>query len=146
MFIGGGSSGTAGGIKVGTLGIVIAAVLAELRGEDQVVVAHRGIPASVLRSAMAIILLSFLAVGFATLSIVAFERFSLQQVLFETISAFGTVGLTMGITPHLRPASLIVLMLLMYLGRVGTISVATALAVRSRHRHYRLPEEQIIVG
>lgn len=146
MFIGGGSAGTAGGVKVGTVGIIIATVLAELRGEDQVVVAHRGIPASVQRSAMAIILLGFVVVGIATLAIVRLEQFTFQLVLFETISAFGTVGLSMGITPYLRPASLIVLMLLMYLGRVGTISVATALAVRARHRHYRLPEEQIIVG
>lgn len=146
MFIGGGSAGTAGGVKVGTVGIVIATVVAELRAEDQVVVAHRGVPTVVQRSAMAIILLGFVAVGLSTLIIVGIERFTLQQVLFETISAFGTVGLTTGITPHLRPESLVVLMLLMYVGRVGTISVATALAVRARHRHYRLPEEQPIVG
>ncbi len=146
MFIGGGSAGTAGGVKVGTIGIVIATVLAELRGEDQVVVAHRSVPTMVQRSALAIVLLGMLAVGLGTALIVAFERFSLQQVLFETISAFGTVGQTTGITPHLRPESLVVLMVLMYVGRVGTISVATALAVRARHRHYRLPEEQPIVG
>lgn len=146
MFIGGGSAGTAGGIKVGTLGIVIAAVAAEIRGEDQVVVAHRAIPSAVQRSALTVILLGGVAVGVGTLLIMAVERFTLQQVLFETISAFGTVGLTTGITANLQPTSLIVLMMLMYLGRVGTISVATALAVRSRHRHYRLPEEQPIVG
>lgn len=146
MFIGGGSAGTAGGVKVGTIGIVIATVVAELRGEDQVVVAHRGIPTVVQRSAMAIILLGFVAVGLSTLVIVGLERFTFQQVLFETISAFGTVGLTTGITPHLGPGSLVVLMLLMYVGRVGTISVATALAVRARHRHFRLPEEHPIVG
>lgn len=146
MFVGGGSAGTAGGIKVGTLGIVIAAVAAEMRGEEQVVVAHRAIPQVVQRSALAVILLGVLAVGLGTLLIVGAERFPLQQVLFETISAFGTVGLSTGITPHLQTQSLIVLMLLMYLGRVGTISVATALVIRSRHRHYRLPEEQPIVG
>lgn len=146
MFIGGGSAGTAGGIKVGTVGIVIAAVIAELRGEDQVIVSHRAIPTAVLRSAMAVILLGLLAVGLGTILIVGLEAFSLQQVLFETVSAFGTVGLSTGITASLRPESLGVLMLLMYMGRVGTISVATALAVRARHRHYRLPEEHPIVG
>ena len=146
MFIGGGSAGTAGGIKVGTLGIVFAAVAAEIRGEAQVVVAHRAIPTLVQRSALAVILLGALAVGLGTVAIMAAERFTLQQVLFETISAFGTVGLTTGITGRLQPVSLIVLMLLMYLGRVGTISVATALAIQSRHRQYRLPEEQPIVG
>lgn len=146
MFIGGGSAGTAGGVKVGTVGIVIATVVAEMRGEDQVVVAHRAIPNMVQRSAMAIILLGGVAVSLATLLIVVDERFTLQEVLFETISAFGTVGLSTGITPLLSPESLVVLMVLMYVGRVGTISVGTALAVRARHRRYRLPEEQPIVG
>ncbi len=146
MFIGGGSAGTAGGVKVGTVGIVIATVVAEMRGEDQVVIAHRAIPTAVQRSAMAIILLGVVAVGVATLLIVVDTRFTLQEVLFETISAFGTVGLSTGITAQLRPESLVVLMILMYVGRVGTISVGTALAVRARHRRYRLPEEQPIVG
>ena len=146
MFIGGGSAGTAGGIKVGTVGIILATVAAELRGEQQVVVAHRAIPTSVQRSALAVVALGLAAVALATTFIVADERFTLQQVLFETISAFGTVGLSTGITPHLHSESLVVLMLLMYLGRVGTISVATALALRARRRHYRLPEEQAIVG
>lgn len=146
MFIGGGSAGTAGGVKVGTVGIVIATIVAEMRGEDQVVIAHRSIPNVLQRSAMAIIFLGGVAVVLASLFIVVDERFTLQEVLFETISAFGTVGLSTGITPHLRPESLVVLMVLMYVGRVGTISVGTALAVRARHRRYRLPEEQPIVG
>jgi trk system potassium uptake protein len=133
-------------VKVGTVGIIIATVVADLRGEEQVIVAHRGIPSHIQRSATAVILLGGVVVGLATLFIVAGERFTLQQVLFETISAFGTVGLSTGITASLRTESLIVLMLLMYIGRVGTIAVATALAVQARHRHYRLPDEQPIVG
>jgi len=146
MFIGGGSAGTAGGIKVGTVGIILATVAAELRGENQVVVAHRAIPAAVQRSALAVVMMAVVTVALATAFILVDDRFTLQQVLFETISAFGTVGLSTGITPHLRPESLVVLMLLMYLGRVGTISAATALAVRARHRHYTLPEEHPLVG
>lgn len=146
MFIGGGSAGTAGGVKVGTIGIIIATVAAELRGETQVVVAHRALPTQVQRSALTVVILGIATVALATAFIIADDRFSLQQVLFETLSAFGTVGLTTGITAQLRPESQVVLMLLMYLGRVGTISAATALAVRGRHRRYRLPEEQPIVG
>ena len=145
MFIGGGSAGTAGGVKVGSIGIVMAVVIAELRGENQVVVSHRAIPDSVVRSALTVIVLGAAVVVVGTI-LLAEDRFNLQQVLFEAVSAFGTVGLSTGITPHLRPESLTVLMVLMYLGRVGTISVATALAVRARHRHYQLPEEQPIVG
>jgi Trk-type K+ transport system membrane component len=145
MFIGGGSAGTAGGVKVGTVGIVLAVVVAELRGENQVVVAHRAIPAGIVRSALTVITLGAITVLAGTI-LLAEDRFSLQQVLFEAVSAFGTVGLSTGITPQLRSESLVVLMVLMYLGRVGTISFATALAVRARHRHYLLPEEQPIVG
>lgn len=146
MFIGGGSAGTAGGIKVGTIGIILATVMAELRGEEQVIVAHRALPTAVQRAALTVLTLGIGTVTSATAVIVALEQFSLQQVLFETVSAFGTVGLSMGITADLHPASLVVLMLLMYLGRVGTVSAATALAVRARHRRYLLPEEQPIVG
>ena len=146
MFVGGGSAGTAGGIKIGTIGIILATVVAELRGENQVVVGHRAIPASVQRAALAVVMLGSVVVAVATLFIVVDDRFTLQQVLFETISAFGTVGVSTGITPHLRPESLVVLMLLMDLGRVGTVSVAAALALRTHHRHYVLPEEQPIVG
>lgn len=146
MFIGGGSAGTAGGIKVGTIGILLATVLAELRSEPQVVVAHRAIPASIQRSAMTIIFLGLTVVGLGAFAIQSLEGLGMKPVLFEAISAFGTVGLSTGITPQLKPESLVILMMLMYMGRVGTISVATALAVRARHRHYRLPEEQPVVG
>ena len=145
MFIGGGSAGTAGGVKVGTVGIVIAVVIAELRGENQVVVSRRAIPAAVVRSALTVIALGATAVLLGTI-LLAEDRFSLQQVLFEAVSAFGTVGLSTGITSQLRPESLVVLMVLMYVGRVGTISFATALAIRARHRQYLLPEENPVVG
>ncbi|MCW5950870.1 MAG: TrkH family potassium uptake protein [Propionibacteriaceae bacterium] len=145
MFIGGGSAGTAGGVKIGTVGIVIAVVIAELRGETQVVVSQRAVPSAIVRSALTVIALGATVVLVGTI-LLAEDRFSLQQVLFEAFSAFGTVGLSTGITPHLRPESLVVLMVLMYLGRVGTISFATALALRARRRHYLLPEEQPIVG
>ena len=95
---------------------------------------------------MVVIVLGLVLVTISAFVIDGIEGIGLQPVLFEAISAFGTVGLSTGITPHLRPESLTILMMLMYLGRVGTISVATALAVRSRRRHYRLPEEQPVVG
>lgn len=146
MFIGGGSAGTAGGIKIGTLGIIVATVLAEIRGERQVVVAHRAISAGVQRSALTMVVLSSVAVATATVVMLVVEHFTLQELLFEAISAFGTVGLSMGITAKLRPPSLVALMMLMYLGRVGIVSAATAFAVNAHHRRFVLPEEQVIVG
>ena len=72
--------------------------------------------------------------------------YALDVVLFESISAFATVGLSTGITPDLPPIAELTLMVLMFVGRVGTITVATALAYKSRHHHYHLPEERPIVG
>ncbi len=146
MFIGGGSASTAGGIKVGTFVIVMSVVAAEIRGERQAVVGRRAIAISSQRSAVAVVVLALIAVVIGTTVILADTQFSLQSVLFESISAFGTVGLSTGITPQLGPVSQITLMVLMYTGRVGTVSVAAAFALRQRHRRYRLPEEQPIVG
>lgn len=146
MFIGGGSAGTAGGIKVGTFFILFAAIRAEIAGETQTTLAHRSIAHETLRQALTVVLLGVTAVGVAAAILLFDTRFTLSEVLFECISAFGTVGLTMNLTARLPPESLIVLMVLMFLGRVGTISVAAALAKRHKHRRYRLPEERPLVG
>jgi Trk-type K+ transport system membrane component len=69
-----------------------------------------------------------------------------DAVVFETISAFATAGLTTGVTSSLPESGELVVMLLMFVGRVGTITVATGLALKTRHRHYQLPEERPIVG
>ena len=81
-----------------------------------------------------------------TVVLVAVTGLPLDKVAFEAVSAFGTVGLSTGITPHLEPAAQLVLMLLMFIGRVGTITVASALALRHRERRYRYPTERAIVG
>ncbi|MFV0452586.1 MAG: TrkH family potassium uptake protein [Propioniciclava sp.] len=146
MFIGGGSAGTAGGIKVGTFVILFAAIRAEIVGEPQTVMAHRGIPFETIRQALTVVLLGFAAVSVAAALVLFDTRFTLSEVLFECISAFGTVGLSLGITADLPAESLVILMTLMFLGRVGTISVAAALSLNQRHRRYRLPEERPIVG
>ncbi len=146
MFIGGGSAGTAGGIKVGTAVLLFAVIVAEIRGEPQTVIAHRAIPVSTQRQALSVALLSVGAIAAGTIIIEVMEPHSLTAVAFETISAFATVGATMGITSTLGAGSQLVLMGLMFLGRVGTISVASALMLNRKHRRFRLPEETPIVG
>ncbi|MFV0428562.1 MAG: TrkH family potassium uptake protein [Arachnia sp.] len=146
MMVGGGSVGTAGGLKVSTVAIVVAMVLAEVRGEDQAIVGGRAIPAAVQRTAAAVLLLAIAVVFLSALFIVDDSEFTLQAALFEAISAFATVGLSMGITGLLPPESKAVLMMLMFLGRVGIVTVATAFALRQRHRRYSLPEEAPLVG
>jgi trk system potassium uptake protein TrkH len=146
MFIGGGSAGTAGGIKVTTFGLLAFVIWAELRGENRVNVGHRSLPASTQRQALTIALLSVGLVAFSTYVLLALTPHSLDRVLFEAISAFGTVGLSTGITPDLTPAGHVLIIVLMFVGRLGPITLGTALALRERVRRYELPEERPIVG
>jgi trk system potassium uptake protein len=146
MLIGGGSAGTAGGIKVTTFFLLAFVVLAEVRGQSDVTIARRRICPSVIRQALSVVLLAVAAIGTSTLAILAMTEFSLEKVLFETVSAFATVGITTGITAAMPPGAQLILIGLMYLGRVGTITVAAALALRPHHAPFRYPEERPIVG
>ena len=146
MFIGGGSAGTAGGIKITTFFLLGFIVWAEVRGRADVNVAGRRISRKTQREALAVVLLSTMLVAVATLILLSITDFPLERVLFETVSAFATVGLSTGITGSLPPEGQLVIVLLMFIGRVGTITFATALALSDRQTSYRYPEERPIVG
>ncbi|MGH3508454.1 MAG: TrkH family potassium uptake protein [Nocardioidaceae bacterium] len=146
MFIGGGSAGTAGGIKVGTFFLLGFVIWSEIRGEPDVNIAHRAISSPTVRQALTVALLGVGVVTAGTMVLLMLTDFTVQVVFFESISAFATVGLTTGITSSMPWSAELVLMVLMFVGRVGTITVATGLALQTRHRHYQLPEERPIVG
>jgi trk system potassium uptake protein len=146
MFIGGGSAGTAGGIKVTTFGLLAYVLWAEMRGDPDVEVGRRRVPGTNQRQALAIALLGMGLVAVATFLMEALSDFSFDQVLFETVSAFATVGLSTGITAGLPPAAQVLLILLMYIGRIGPLTLASGLALRERARRHQLPEERTIVG
>ncbi|AUZ36707.1 ATPase [Arthrobacter sp. PGP41] len=146
MFIGGGSAGTAGGIKITTFLVLGFAIWNEVRGRDQVTIAHRSISSSSQRQALSVALLGIAAVVIGTMLLLMFTDYSLEKVLFESISAFATVGMSTGITYDLPPAAKWVLMALMFTGRIGTVAVASALALAARPRLFRLPEERPIIG
>jgi trk system potassium uptake protein TrkH len=146
MFIGGGPAGTAGGIKVTTFFLLAFVIWSEVRGERDTNIGHRKIGGSTLRQALTVALLGIAAIALGTMAILLVTDLSLDVVLFESISAFATVGLSTGITPELPIAAQVTLMVLMYVGRVGTITVASALALKHRHHHYHLPEERPVVG
>ncbi|MDR6436536.1 potassium uptake TrkH family protein [Paenarthrobacter nicotinovorans] len=146
MFIGGGSAGTAGGIKITTFLVLAFAIWNEIRGREQVTIAHRSISSSTQRQALTVALLGVGAVILGTMLLLMTTDYSLEKVLFESISAFGTVGLSTGITYNLPPTAEWVLMALMFTGRIGTITVASAIALASRPRHFMLPEERPIIG
>ncbi|WNB87404.1 potassium transporter TrkG [Cellulomonas sp. ATA003] len=146
MFVGGGSASTAGGIKVTTLAVMLLAIVAEARGDRDVEAFGRRIPREALQVAIAVSLVSATIVLVASLALLAVTGLTLDVVLFEVISAFATVGLSTGITPTLPDSGKYVLALLMFVGRTGTMTLAAALALRSRRRVIRYPEERPIIG
>lgn len=146
MFIGGGSASTAGGIKLATAAVLIFIVWTEIRGETAVNVGSRRLPRSIQRQALTIISLASVAVITATILISLTTKFTTDQIFFEVVSAFGTVGLSTGITPQLPPFAQAILMLLMFGGRLGLVVVATALAVRQTKVHFEYPKERPLIG
>jgi Trk-type K+ transport system membrane component len=146
MFIGGGSAGTAGGIKVTTFFLLGFVIWSEVRGEREAVVGRRRVSSATVRQALTVALLGAGLVVFGTISLLMLTDEPLDKVLFESVSAFATVGLSTGITGDLPAAGQLVVIVLMFVGRVGTITFASALALRASRRRYRYPEERPIVG
>jgi potassium uptake TrkH family protein len=146
MFIGGGPAGTAGGIKVTTFAVLLFILIAEVRGAGVVNVFGKRLSRAVHRQAIAVVLLSTGVVIAATVAIMLLSGLSLSSVLFEVSSAFGTVGLSTGITADLPLAAQVILAILMFLGRLGPITFASALALRRREILYQLPKERPIIG
>ena len=146
MMIGGGSASTAGGVKVTTFAILVLAVIAEARGDQDIETFGRRIPTSTIRLAVAVSLLGLALVAVSVVLLLSMTDYTLDIILFETVSAFATVGLSTGITPILPVGAKYVLTALMFAGRTGSMTVAAALALRERSRVIRMPEEQPIIG
>nr|WP_017573764.1 potassium transporter TrkG [Nocardiopsis halotolerans] len=146
MFVGGGSAGTAGGIKVTSFAVLAFVIHANVRGEPTVHVAGRRLAEGTASQATTVVLLALGLVLAGTLTLMTVTSFTLDQVLFETTSAFATVGLSTGVTAELPLMGRMVLVFLMFVGRIGPITLASALALRRRPRLYELPEERPIVG
>jgi trk system potassium uptake protein TrkH len=146
MFIGGGSGSTAGGMKVTTLAILIMAVVAEARGDRDVDIFGRRMSPATIRQALAVATLGMIVLLGGSLILLEITGLPLDHVLFEVTSALCTVGLSTGITAHLPAAGQYLLVALMYVGRIGSITVVTALALRNTNRAYRSPEGRPHVG
>ena len=146
MFIGGGSAGTAGGIKVTTFILLFFVIYTEVRGERNVTAFDRQIGDRVTRQALTVALLSVGLVMGATLVLLQVTGLPTSDVLFETTSAFATVGLSTGITADLPTAAHLVLVALMFVGRLGPITLVSSLALREGQRRYELPEGRPLIG
>jgi trk system potassium uptake protein len=146
MFVGGGSASTAGGIKVTTLAVLFLAAFAEARGDTDMQVYGRRIPSDVLRLAVSVVLWGATIVAVSTIALLWVSKAPLDRVLFDVISAFGTCGLTTGVTENLPDSGKYILAATMWAGRVGTVTLAAALAASQRRQLFRFAEERPIVG
>lgn len=153
MFIGGSPAGTAGGIKTVTLSVLVIAVISVIKGSDTTHCYGKNIPFDILQKALAIFFISLSVVMGITMILTFTEKnsaFSHEfiDLLYETVSALGTVGTTTGITPHLSVPGRIVICIAMFMGRVGPISIAMGLT-RKKWKNKNLinyPEERVLVG
>ncbi len=153
MFIGASPGGTGGGVKTTTFGVTVAALWATVRGEPDPVVFKRRFTGDVVARAFFICLIAFLALNAVTGLLLLIEGRDLLRTLFETTSAFGTVGLSMGhpgdvrsLVAQFSPAGKLLLALMMFMGRVGPLTLATAVIGRSRRSRLRYPEASISIG
>jgi Trk-type K+ transport system membrane component len=146
MFVGGGSASTAGGIKVTTLAVLALAVFSEARGRPSVQAFGRRIPSDVQRVALSVVAWGATIVALSTIVIAQISKEQVSDVLFDVISAFGTVGLSTGLTAELSDPAVYVMAVTIFMGRIGTVTLAAAVAATSRSQLYSLPVERPIVG
>ena len=146
MFIGGGPAGTAGGLKITTFAVLFFILTTELRGGTAVNIFGKRLSRAVHRQAITVVLLAIALVVASTMFLMLITDFGQERILFEVVSAFATVGLSTGITAGMPPAGQVVLILLMFIGRLGPVTLGTALALRSRPILYEYPKERPLIG
>lgn len=146
MLIGGSPGSTAGGMKTTTFAVVILTAISVFRRKEHTDFAGRSIADSVLRNAIAIVTMYLLLFLTGGVVITAVEGLPMMTCMFETASAVGTVGLTLGITPNLSTVSRIILIALMYIGRVGGLTLLFSAVTPGQSTMSRLPQEKLTVG
>ena len=146
MLIGGGSGSTAGGIKMSTVFILFATMCSVLKQDKEVAVFKKRIEPDIIKNAVAVFALDIFLFIAGSMIISGIEGFSLKETMFECASAVATVGLTLGITPHLGIISKILLICMMYFGRVGGITLIFAAVTPKKNGNARYPKDQVAVG
>ena len=146
MLIGGGSGSTAGGIKMTTIFILVATMCSVLKQDKEVAVFKKRIEPDIIKNAVAVFALDIFLFIVGSMIISGIEGFSLKETMFECASAVATVGLTLGITPHLGIISKILLICMMYIGRVGGITLIFAAVTPKKNGNARYPKDQVAVG
>lgn len=153
MFIGGSPAGTAGGIKTVTVGVLILCAYNTIKGNEDVVVFKRRVPLETVTRALTIVMISVSVLVVVVGILSATEHFTFMEILFESVSAFATVGTTLGITSKLSVLGKLTIILVMFIGRLGPITMAVALMVRQRGQEKKkakgkiqYPKEKVSIG
>lgn len=146
MFIGASPGSTGGGVKTTTFAVLVLSIWSLIRGRDDVEIFNRSIPQSVIKRVIALVGIALSILITLIIVLCISEDAPFEDILFEAFSAFGTVGLSRGLTPHLTDIGKIMIILLMYLGRVGPLTIAFALSERKRKTYYHYTKEEIAIG
>lgn len=146
MFIGGSPGSTAGGVKTTTFAVLVLSAFTSARRSNDITVFKKRLEERTARQASAVVVTYVLVIALAVMIICAIEPFSLTAVVFEAVSAMGTVGVTMGITPQLSVASRYIIIILMYAGRVGGLTLMLTLAEKRKQVAVKRPAEQVLIG
>ncbi len=147
MFIGASPGSTGGGIKTTTIAVAIKATIDNLRGKEHVELFNRTIPWKSVNKTYAILMISFIVlIVFTTALSITESDFTLDKIVFEAVSAMGTVGLSMGITADLSEAGKILIIILMYIGRLGSLTLGLALSQKVIYKNYRYPKTHLLIG
>lgn len=146
MFIGASPGSTGGGIKTTTIGVLIVYVISIVKNRQHTTLFNRRIDWEVMNKAIAILIISIMYIATVIMIMLAVENFSSEAVIFEVVSAFGTVGLSVGITPELSVISKILIICTMFLGRLGPMTLAIAFGGVKKVEKITFPKENIIVG
>ena len=146
MFIGASPGGTGGGVKTSTFAVMMGTIRATLKGFKDTIMFRRRVPHETVRRAFTITTLSMFVIVAAVLILDYFEHFSLIECAFEVFSAFGTVGLSMGITPKLSSIGKIIIIVVMFIGRVGPLALALTFLIQQKEPKVEYPKEYISIG
>ncbi len=146
MFIGASPGSTGGGVKTTALVVVFVAVIAMFRGHKDVNIFKRKVSENIIKKVMALVAASIAFLTFMIFLLLLLEPFTFEKTIFEAISAFGTVGLSMGITSRLSDAGQIIIVLLMYIGRVGPLTLIFAISENKDKSYFTYTEEKISIG
>ena len=146
MFVGASPGSTGGGIKTSTFAVVIITIFSYLRGKDRVEVWNRTLPSGLVHKIIAVVSFALFIIFFSTFLLLLIEGKEFLPTFFEVVSAFGTVGLSHGITPEFSSLGKIILMLTMLVGRIGPLTLALAVGPPGKKAKYTFPEEKVIVG